>query len=203
MWKKIVFLVFVLVIISSVGLANNNLDKNNYYRNEKYKFSILFPVGWEERDNEGYGVYTIKKAVNRNGRSAIGIAVKDFYKEMFSDEERKIINRELINLEDKEIFSDEVLIMLIEEIVKQLRNTFSNVKIFEKNIRNINDKKAIYIKCSYIYNFANKKVDMIAIQYHFIHKGYMFTITGNSLFSSFNEDEKLMKQSISSFKFED
>jgi S1-C subfamily serine protease len=165
--------------------GNVEKDKGNLYRNAEYKFRIKFPNGWEIVNGDSKNA--LKKAVNtKDGVSIVVVAVK------FPD-----TNLDTKNFSEKEI--DEFLNDSIDEI----KQKYTDVKVIEKGIRYLDNKKAVYFKYSFIGKTLDETHNLMMIQYATFHKGIFYSIGGGTQVDKFSSQEGIISKSISSFVLEE
>lgn len=181
-------------------LESENPQQGNLYRNDEYKFRINFPAGWEIKD--GDGTHVVKKAV-KDGCTVM-VLIQDF----LSDEEKKSLSKQEIaelnsaNLSD---FTDEEANQFLERMIEANNLAFPGSKVIEKDIRFIDNRKAVYFKVSTPYKVANLEVSGIAINYFTIHNGRLYQIGGMYPTAPTNEKDKepAINASLMTFVFED
>ena len=165
--------------------GNVEKNKGNLYRNAEYKFRIKFPKGWEIVNGDSKNV--LKKAVNtKDGVSIVVGAVK------FPDS-----NLDIKNFSEKEI--DDFLNDSIDEI----KQKYTDVKVIERGIRYLDNKKAIYFKYSFIGKTLGEIHYLMMIQYATFYKGIFYSIGGGAQVDKFSSQEGIISKSISSFVFEE
>lgn len=203
--RRIYTLSLFIICFYSISISQEQL-----YRNEENNFRVKFPKDWQIKDGDGPNV--VKKAVS--GGSSIIILVKKIITtetinsiRQESPEYSKLSDKEIAKLLKDELnfnnYSDNEILELAESQVAELKQKFDNIRILEKNIRYLDNKKFAYFKYSMSYRVQNIKAKVIAIMYMTMHFGKYYQISGSSEAIKFNDLEPTFIRSISTFVFED
>lgn len=202
---RIYKLLFIIVSFYTTIIAQEQL-----YRNEEYNFRIKFPKHWQIKDGDGPNV--VKKAVS-SGSSIIILVKKIITPETINSIRRE--SKEYSSLSDKEItkllideldfknYSNSEILELAESQVSELKQKFDDIRILDKSISYLDNKKFAYAKYSMSYRVQNIKAEVIAIMYMTMHLGKYYQISGSSESIKFNDLEPTFIRSISTFVFED
>lgn len=160
----------------------------NLYRNKKYDFRIKFPEGWKQED--GDGVHVLKKAVKNN--SSIIVMVQELPKEYISLIDENMNMKDLYSLEE---FKETTYESIIEK--------FNGAKMIDYGEINIDNIPAYWLSYETPYSTMGVNIEGIMINYQIFHKNYFYTIVIGSSKDEFISVESILKQSISTFVFED
>lgn len=178
------------------------------YKNKIYNFRIKFPENWEIEDGNGENV--IKKAVD--GGSSVIIMVgelEDFWKSLLSEQEKNLLSDEELNEEVRtfqlEDFSDEDLNLFLDEYVEGQVGLLPDSEILSKEIRYIDNRKALYLKIKQNYEVLDAQESGVTSRYVIFHNGKLFQISGTHSLVPDNEEykESAIEASMASFIFED
>lgn len=202
---RIYKLLFIIVSFYTTIIAQEQL-----YRNEEYNFRIKFPKHWQIKDGDGPNV--VKKAVS-SGSSIIILVKKIITPETInsirqeSEEYSRLSDKEITNLLIDELdfknYTDSEILELAESQVSELKQKFDDIRILDKSISYLDNKKFAYAKYSMSYRVQNIKAEVIAIMYMTMHLGKYYQISGSSESIKFNDLEPTFIRSISTFVFED
>ena len=166
-------------------LKTEIIERYNLYRNEEYKFRIKFPFGWEIKD--GDSLHVVKKAVNEKDMSSIIVTAQ-----IFPD----------VNLDIKN-FSEKAIDEFLNDSIDEIKQKYIDVKVIEKGVRYLDNKKSVYFKYSFIGKTLDKSLSLLMIQYATFYKGIFYSIGGGSQVDKFSSQEGIINKSISSFVFEE
>jgi hypothetical protein len=186
------------------------ISQEQLYRNEEHNFRIKFPKDWQIKDGDGPNV--VKKAVS-SGSSIIILVKKIITPETInsirqeSQEYSRLSDKEITDLLKDELdfnnYSDSEILELAESQVAELKQKFEDIRILEKSISYLDNKKFAYVKYSMSYRVQNIHARAIAIMYMTTHLGKYYQISGSSEAIKFNDLESTFIRSISTFVFED
>lgn len=200
------FTLFLLII----SFYSTSICQDQLYRNEENNFRIKFPKDWLIKDGDGPNV--VKKAVS-GGSSIIVLVKKIITPETInsirqeSQEYSRLSDKEITNLMKDELdfnnYTDSEILELAESQVVELKQKFDDLRILDKSIRYLDNKKFAFVKYSMSYRVQNIKAKMIAIVYMTMHLGKYYQVGGSSEAIKFNDLEPTFIRSISTFVFED
>jgi len=201
--------IYTLLIIL-ISFYSTAISQEQLYRNEEHNFRIKFPKDWQIKDGDGPNV--VKKAVS-NGSSIIILVINLITPETInsirqeSKEYSKLSDKEITNLLKDELdfknYSNSEILEFAESQVAELKQKFDDIKILDKSISYLDNKKFAYVKYSASSRVLNIKVKVIAIMYMTLHLGKYYQIIGGSESIKFNDLEPVFIRSISTFVFED
>lgn len=175
-------------------------DGGGLYRNDEYHFRIKFPTGWEVKNGDGINV--VKKAAN-NG-STVLVLVRDFY-ESLSEKDRmglpESTKGDFRALEMSD-YSEKEAMEFIDELATTLLEAFPGSSVLEKEMRHIDNRRAVYLKINQVYKVQNRTVEGIMLYYSTIHRGKLYQIQG--FYPKGSEyQESTIEKSMATFVFED
>ena len=152
----------------------NDVQKGELYRNTKYKFSIVFPAGWQQGGSTGASV--VRRAASSQGYSVvIGVSELPSYTRFF--------------VRDVEAAANEA------DIVESMNKQFEDFKLIDKGTAQVGGEKALWMKYSLSYMAKDVKSSMTLIVYNLLHDGILYTLTVS--------DVPEAKSSVETFKFAD
>lgn len=201
--------IYTLLIIL-MSFYSTAISQEQLYRNEEHNFRIKFPKDWQIKDGDGPNV--VKKAVS-SGSSIIILVKKIITPETINSIRRE--SKEYSGLSDKEItdllkdeldfknYSNNEILELAASQVEELKQKFDDIRILDKSISYLDNKKFAYVKYSMSYRVQNIKAKVIAIMYMTMHLGKYYQISGSSEAIKFDDLEPTFIRSISTFVFED
>ncbi len=169
---------------------------NRLYRNEKYNFRIKFPEGWTLED--GDGEHVVQKAVKEG--SSVGVLVMEEDMTTLSKEELNYLKN--FNLDQ---LSDKDLSEYLSDVGTSLTGVFPGSKLLEKDIKFIDNHKALYYKLSTPYKTLDLEVTGNMDIYQLFYDGKMYQISGLYGIDPIDEsaNRSVIEQSISTFVIED
>lgn len=181
--------------IDEENLTLPETDKNpdnyeqigNLYRNKKYNFRIKFPEGWKQEDGDGQHI--LRKA-SKDGDS-INIMVQEFPKEYANLIGEDLNIKDLFTLEE---FKETAYGGIIEK--------FTKAKIIDYGELEIDNIPAYWISYETPYSTMGISFEGVMINYQIFHKNYFYIITIGSSKDEFAKVEAILKQSVSTFVFE-
>lgn len=184
------------------GENNNHIDEGQLYRNEEHGFRIKFPDRWTLED--GDGEHVIKKAV-KDGSTVMILVNADFLNELLTEEERALLSDEDIQSLEMNDFTDEEVKILLESFIEAQLEAFPGSTVLEKEVRYLDNRKAIYFKMNQVYRVQDIQVEGISENYFTIHRGKLYQVGGS--YSTVPVDESTyapeINVSLSTFVFED
>ena len=178
----------------NITLLDTDKNPDNYeqignlYRNNKYGFRIKFPKGWEQQD--GDGPYVLRKA-SKDGHS-INILVQELPEKYASLIDENMSVKDWYSLEE---FKDTVY--------KGITEKFKEAKVIDYGEISIDNIPAYWISYQIAYSTMGVDFEGIMINYQIFHKNYFYTITIGSSKDEFPNVESILKQSVSTFVFEE
>lgn len=201
---------FYTLLLFIICFYSISFSQEQLYRNEEHNFRIKFPKDWQIKDGDGPNV--VKKAVS-SGSSIIILVKKIITPETInsirqeSQEYSRLTDNEIVNLLKNELdfnnYTNNEILELAESQVVELKQKFDDIRILDKSITYLDNKKFAFVKYSMSYRVQNIKAKMIAIMYMTMHSGKYYQVSGSSEATKFSNLETTFIRSISTFVFED
>ena len=186
----------------------------SYYHNEKYKFRIQFPAGWQIK--EGVGKNIVKKAVYKGSDVTINVTdIRDiplFIEDIRKDEDFKnLSDYEILKMAESEFDSrkfsetefESIMSDYVSSSINEMQLRFHNLKVTENRMTYLANTKFIYIKYQHQMRIMDQRIDFITLQFITFRRGKLYVVGGGSKAKDFQMVEPTILTSINSFQFED
>jgi len=161
--------------------VEKNAQNDNLYRNDKYKFSIVFPEGWEQRD--GASSNLLWEAFFSS--SSIDLQVKEFSIDL---------NELGMDMNIKDLLSN-------DEYFNSVTNSIPNGELLNYELTKVSNEDAYYVE--YLIPRESLGEDIYAKQWGMMHNNILYTISLGGPEDEYKMYNKEFSSAISSFTFED
>ncbi|WFD09030.1 hypothetical protein [Tepidibacter hydrothermalis] len=209
MYKKIIILLITILFLligcnnSNVESSNTQIETNTFYKSDKLNFSFTTPKGWNVVEGligeEGSNEYAVTAYDNNNENNHIAITVIDAF-ELSNELSTEKIPRKNYSMS---VLPKEIVDYHLRYMVNQQEKLYPNCKILEQDIKHIDDKKWIYVKCLYSFTSENgKEINANIIQYRTFYNGYGYSIIAISN-ANLNDEDTAIQKSIETFDITD
>jgi len=194
--KKILIIALVLIVIGALYILFNSISsdlligktdkspqnsiiEDNLYRNTKYNFRIKFPVGWEIKQGDGPSI--VQKAVKGDNSISIGVRPMRVGKDL--------VITDVMDLEDFKNTSLE-------------SEQYNGIEVLDYGETKLDNVSAYWITYSTTYSALDVTVHAVITQYGVLKSGNYFFISIGSTTQEYPSIERIFKQSVSTFVFE-